>query len=200
MYYKIAPRNHFGKEPFAFWENFLNDDDIKKILLHKNWKNLEKASVSVNNIGSKINKKIRDTKISWMDVSQDTLDIWQKINTTFSEVNRRFFNFDLDGFYEPAQLGLYTSKDKSHYDWHIDYFNNGLGVPRKLSMVLSLSDSKDFTGGDLLLKPHTDESIKVELKKGRAWFFPSYVLHTVTPVTKGIRKSLVVWAGGPDFR
>jgi len=26
------------------------------------------------------------------------------------------------------------------------------------------------------------------------------VLHRVTPITRGIRKSLVIWAVGPEFR
>ena len=30
--------------------------------------------------------------------------------------------------------------------------------------------------------------------------FPSYVLHEVTPVTKGERNSLVCWVTGPSFK
>jgi PKHD-type hydroxylase len=30
--------------------------------------------------------------------------------------------------------------------------------------------------------------------------FPSFFLHRVTSVTAGVRKSLVLWATGPEFR
>jgi PKHD-type hydroxylase len=30
--------------------------------------------------------------------------------------------------------------------------------------------------------------------------FPSFVLHRVTPVTKGTRYSLVAWVSGPPFK
>ena len=67
-------------------------------------------------------------------------------------------------------------------------------------MVLLLSNPSEFEGGQLQIKANNDEPINLEMKRGRAWFFPSYTLHTVTPVTRGIRKSLVLWVGGPEFK
>jgi PKHD-type hydroxylase len=63
-----------------------------------------------------------------------------------------------------------------------------------------LNDPKEFKGGDFQLMVDSDTPVTVEQKKGRAWFFPSYTLHRVTPVTEGERKSLVLWIGGPAFR
>jgi PKHD-type hydroxylase len=63
-----------------------------------------------------------------------------------------------------------------------------------------LSDPSEFEGGELQVKPYSDEVQTLEIKKGRAWFFPSYMLHKVTPVTKGTRRSLVLWVGGPAFK
>lgn len=36
--------------------------------------------------------------------------------------------------------------------------------------------------------------------KGVGVLFPSYMMHRVTPVTKGTRKSLVLWVGGGHYR
>jgi PKHD-type hydroxylase len=36
--------------------------------------------------------------------------------------------------------------------------------------------------------------------RGTVIAFPSYVLHRVTPIIAGTRKSLVVWITGPKFR
>jgi PKHD-type hydroxylase len=73
-------------------------------------------------------------------------------------------------------------------------------VPRKLSMSLLLSDPSEFEGGEFEVKTDSDIPINLEQKRGRAWFFPSWALHRVTPVTKGVRKSLVLWVGGPPFK
>ncbi len=55
-------------------------------------------------------------------------------------------------------------------------------------------------GGEFQVKTNNDEAQTLETKQGRAWFFPSYTLHRVAPVTKGIRRSLVLWVGGPAFK
>ena len=40
---------------------------------------------------------------------------------------------------------------------------------------------------------------KSRMKQGHAAIFASFLQHRVTPVTKGVRKSLVVWFGGRTF-
>ena len=109
------------------------------------WNNLSKGTIGVGKNDSKIEQNFRETELSWMNVSKDTLDIWSKFSDVAREINRRFFNFDLNGFYEPAQLTLYKSENKGHYDWHTDSLAPGdTYVPRKLSMVLLLNDPEDF--------------------------------------------------------
>ena len=44
------------------------------------------------------------------------------------------------------------------------------------------------------------EENKVKLKQGQAVFFASFIRHRVTPVTRGNRKSLVMWFGGTSFK
>jgi PKHD-type hydroxylase len=73
-----------------------------------------------------------------------------------------------------------------------------MGV-RKLSFSVMLTDPEEYEGGELLLKIDSFP-ITPPNKKGTVIFFPSYVLHEVTPVTKGTRKTLVGWVLGPKFR
>jgi PKHD-type hydroxylase len=40
----------------------------------------------------------------------------------------------------------------------------------------------------------------IKQTKGSAIFFPSFAMHRVTPVTDGVRRSLVVWMEGPRFK
>ena len=36
--------------------------------------------------------------------------------------------------------------------------------------------------------------------QGAAVIFPAFYLHRITPVTKGVRKSFVLWVGGEPYR
>jgi len=190
--------SNFCQQP-AYWENFLSDEDINYILSLPEWSEGSQAVVTGENKEFE-SLKIRNSKTSWMPLNEEHEQIWAKIEQAFSQINRTVFGFDITGFYEPAQLTSYSSKEKQFYGWHIDSGVNVSYTPRKLSMVLLLDDTKKFEGGKLQIKSFNDEPISVEQQKGRAWFFPSYMLHQVTPVTKGLRRSLVVWAGGPSFR
>lgn len=99
---------------------------------------------------------------------------------------------------EPLQFTKYDVGEK--YDWHIDTIWNQEDT-RKISFSLLLND--DFEGGDLQFEigsPGTEERITtVKMKKGDIVFFPSYLWHRVTPVTRGERYSLVGWVRGPNF-
>ena len=114
------------------------------------------------------------------------------------KLNSAFYGFDLTGFHEDFQYTIYKGEEKAHYDWHID--NSSLdNVPRKFSMVLQLSDPKDYEGGNLEIKVGSTPDI-VDKKRGLVAAFPAYRLHRVSPVKKGIRKSIVIWVVGPAFR
>jgi PKHD-type hydroxylase len=199
MIYPIPPVNTFGKDHYAYWEGFLTNEEINYLLNVDNWVNTQSAKIGSNSQAT-INKNIRSTKISWLELTNENKEIWNKFSKVIAEVNSRYFHFDLTGFYEPIQLAVYNAEDNGHYDWHIDMYTSNNNAPRKLSMVLMLSDPSEFEGGDLLLKSERDNPSKLEMAQGRAWFFPSYMLHKVTPVTKGIRKTLVLWVGGPEFK
>jgi PKHD-type hydroxylase len=198
MIASIPPKTHLVQEEFAYWEGFLTKEDIDTILALPNWHDIGQAQVG-DNSHSVMNKEIRTTDVAWWLPCEKTKHIWEKIVNVIAEANNQFFHFDLTGCYEPAQLGLYKAKDKGHYDWHIDCGMKN-AVPRKLSLTILLSDPDDFKGGNLELKTTNDKPITVEQVQGRAYFFPSYTLHRVTPVTKGIRRSLVMWIGGPPFK
>ena len=53
------------------------------------------------------------------------------------------------------------------------------------------SNASETTGG---------ETKDVVQKKGYMSIFPSFIVHKVTPITSGKRKSLVAWFTGPDWR
>jgi len=146
-----------------------------------------------------IKKEARDSSVAWLD-NQDLID---NIFRLCDKVNEEL-NFELTGM-EQLQFTEYKAPS-GHYKFHID--GNGIGnygvstdsarkgSTRKLSMSCLLSDN--FEGGELVMHLGKDEI--VHMKKGDAVFFPSYYLHKVSPVTSGIRYSLVTWFVGPIFR
>lgn len=200
MIYPIPPRHSIGKDFLAYWDGFLTEEEINKILALPEWLNTEKASVGTAGISNEVVTSVRSSTVGWIQLTPETQWLWQRITNVIADVNARYFKFDLTGCYEPIQLGVYSEEDRGHYDWHIDCSPDANGVPRKLSMALLLSNTNEFEGGEFQVKTSTDEVRTLETVRGRAWFFPSYTLHRVAPVTKGVRRSLVVWVGGPEFK
>lgn len=145
----------------------------------------------------------RKSDIAWLgpDPSNNYLRdlVWGYIQ----EANRQGFGFDIQ--YLPAlQYTVYKAEDGGHYGWHTDMsFVNNLPYTRKLSFTLQLSDSDEYEGGDFEIEDQyngaalANENIR---GKGTIIIFPSFASHRITPVTKGIRRSLVAWAEGPKFR
>jgi PKHD-type hydroxylase len=70
---------------------------------------------------------------------------------------------------------------------------------RKLSITIQLSNSDDYEGGDLELL-YDKEPYKLDRSRGTFLVFPSFMLHRVTPVTRGTRWSLVAWIGGKRWQ
>lgn len=200
MIYPIPPRSTPGKDFLAYWEGFLTVEDINLLLAQPEWLNVQAGCIGGAGETNGINEQIRTTDVAWIGVKPEVASIWAKLADAVAEVNSRYFHFDLTGFHEPMQLGVYTGQKQAHYDWHIDAAPADRNAPRKLSMAMLLSDPSEFEGGEFQVKTATDEVQTLECVKGRAWFFPSYTLHRVAPVTKGVRRSLVLWVGGPAFR
>ena len=90
---------------------------------------------------------------------------------------------------------MYTAENQGKYDWHLDVGKDDISR-RKLSAVVLLSDPSEFDGGELQIMTSKDPKT-VPLKRGSIVFFPSFLLHRVTPVTRGERRSLVFWVEGP---
>lgn len=201
MIYPLHPIERFNKNRPIFWEDFLTDDDINKILAAPEWLQATEGKIG-NSVeeGPRLDKSIRSSELGWYYPNANNQEIWYKIQKTIIRVNNEFFGFDLTGMYEPAQLGIYKAEQEGHYNWHIDAGTSRLAAPRKLSMALQLNDPTEFEGGLLQVKVDRDETVNLELRRGRAWFFPSWMIHRVTPVTKGVRRSLVLWIGGPELK
>lgn len=152
--------------------------------------------------GSTQNNDYRSSEIRWIapnDYSNkfmvDTL--WYFAN----EANRNAFGFDIN-YLPDIQYTKYEAESNGKYDWHHDTFwGNSSMYDRKLSIIVQLSDPSEYEGGDFQLDPQYPQMDSKQIKtKGTVIVFPSFINHRVTPITKGVRRSLVSWVQGPKFR
>ena len=156
----------------------------------------EVAQVGMNKPEGGVDTKKRTTTISWIPFKKMP-EMYSQIEATMQASNLNHFGFENMKITEPAQFTEYPKG--GFYDWHMDLDVNGQHEPpvRKISMTILLSDPSTFKGGQLEFM----EKNKVpELKQGQAIFFASFIRHRVAPVTKGMRRSLVMWFGGTPFK
>lgn len=183
-------------EPFAWWENGFTDQELNW-LQEQAMKAEQRARVGGNATGDDL-ARIRRSQVSWLNKTQDTAWVYEKLAHIASSLNAQYYRFDLTGFGEALQLTNYDQSEHGMYGWHVDYGGN-VAPSRKLSMVLQLTDPSQYEGGNLQIMTTGDPNT-VRKQRGFVVVFPSYVLHQVTPVTKGSRQSLVSWITGPAFK
>jgi PKHD-type hydroxylase len=155
----------------------------------------QEAAVGGGN-GGVIDTKTRTSHISWIPFPKMP-EMYKVIENIMKKTNNNHFGFEGMQITEPAQYTEYPAG--GFYDWHIDSDLNCQHEPpvRKISMTCLLSNESEFEGGGLELM--SDGKI-ARPKQGQAIFFASYIRHRVIPITKGVRKSLVMWFGGTPFK
>lgn len=183
-------------EPFVVWNNGFTLDELGRIQSYCDALPQSKAT-----IGSKSEDEdfadYRKSKVGWISLGPDTQWFYDRMAWIARQLNSMFYRFDLTGFVEDMQFTVYDGEG-DHYEWHVDAGVNHT-APRKFSLVLQLTDPKQYEGGELQVQTGK-EPVVVKREQGLVAAFPSYALHRVTPVTRGIRKTIVVWVSGPPFK
>ncbi|MFC2966513.1 2OG-Fe(II) oxygenase [Acidimangrovimonas pyrenivorans] len=150
-------------------------------------------------VGRVSDHNIRRAELAWLDERAGSDWVMERIIRLVSAVNRAAFGFDLSEFAESPQVARYGAEREGHFGWHSDIGDGPVARKRKLTMVVQLSAADAYDGGVLELRP--DLAVRAaERWQGAAVLFPSFMLHRVTPVTRGERHSLTIWAHGPAFR
>ncbi|WP_417523028.1 2OG-Fe(II) oxygenase [Marinovum sp.] len=142
---------------------------------------------------------LRRADLVWLDDVSGADWVMDRIIDLVRVANRDVFGFDLQDFSESAQVARYGAEREGHFDWHADIGDGPLAARRKLTMVVQLAERDDYDGGSLEVMPSANVVV-ANRAHGAAVIFPSFLLHRVTPVTRGARQSLTIWAHGPAFR
>ena len=109
-------------------------------------------------------------------------------------MNHQFWKFDVTHSNQTEFL-MYDINGK--YESHVDTFHQHGTETRKLTALAILND--DFEGGKFYIINGHDK-IYPPQAKGDIIVFPSFMLHGVEPVTKGMRYTVVTWMVGPYFK
>jgi PKHD-type hydroxylase len=182
--------------PFACWDGAFTDSEMDRIEAYGDSLTNDKATLFGREISEEY-ADIRITRTAWIKPSPETKWIYDRMQSVIRMLNDKIWQFDITGFSEDFQYTIYQGSEGGHYDWHVD--QGDLAKRRKLSLSLQLTDPCLYEGCELQL--HAANQIEGAPKtRGTLIAFPSYVLHRVTPITRGVRKSLVVWTTGPKFR
>ena len=187
---------------YFFKKNGLTEDEVAKVLSVVGDLKLVESEVSApdTSVGDAsafgVDNQYRRSTVRWVPLNETNLWLYGKLGAFTNKANTAVWHFDLIGLSE-IQFAEYDSSEQGHYDWHMDVGKHN--ADRKLSLSIQLSAPEHYDGGDLQLMLKR-EPTTAPRDKGAVIVFPSYCIHRVTPVTRGVRRSLVVWVTGPPYR
>lgn len=188
-------------QPYTVWHNCFTENELNAIVDTHDESGVYPSHVSSGSVTDYATRKSSSNFHSRTDKNNWIFD---RLIHMLEVTNDMFFHYDLIGF-EKYQYTVYNTTD--YYDYHVDTIfgdhdiTRETHLTRKLSISILLNHPDEFEGGNFeLCYGRIDEALSFKLDKGTAIFFPSYMLHRVAPITKGVRKSLVVWALGPKFK
>jgi len=191
---KSPPQNPSG--PVLVWKDLFTPGELDAIEAHGD--SLVPMRAALTGLGNAGIANARVTRVAWMERNPATNWVYARLEDLVLRLNSEFYGFELYGLVESFQYAVYDGTEGGHYDWHVDMGGKDV-EPRKISLSLQLTDAEAYSGCDLELEAGNG-TYQAERARGTLIAFPSYVLHRVSPIQSGIRKSLVIWASGPAFR
>lgn len=137
---------------------------------------------------------IRAVDVVDLELCDDTAWIYDKLARIAAGVNAAHWQLDLTHL---ANIEVLRYQPGGHYVEHVDWCDRN--QTRKVSLVVKLSDTDDYEGGDLLIRTK-QQPMPTPRERGSVTIFPAWTLHAVTPVTAGVRRTATAWVQGPKFR
>tara|TARA_Y100000004_G_scaffold108885_1_gene122129 strand:- start:17156 stop:17740 length:585 start_codon:yes stop_codon:yes gene_type:complete len=189
----FEPKQSTDPTMWYWWQNGFNPEELDRVDQLVSTLPLVQASTLGGDTSD-----YRRSSVRWVPQNDESDWLYEKLINMATEANNCLWNFDLVTATEDLQFTEYYATNKGHYDWHLDTGPDNLSI-RKVSITVQWSDPSEYEGGELELLRGRDPEIAPK-GKGVVVMFPSYIMHRVTPVTKGTRKSFVLWLGGGHYR
>jgi len=164
-------------------------------------KGLKKAAVLNSEGKDYLNEAHRKSSVVFLQ-KEDIPGAYENLINILKDINIQYFKTKIESY--GIQLAEYSENNVA-FGWHQadsmfeiekSYWNG-----RKLTAVFELSNTDDYDGG--LLEVQSLAKLNNEHQDRRGIgdliFFPSFLMHRVTPITRGKRYSLTVWCKGPPW-
>lgn len=180
--------------PFAYQVGYFSDIECDSIIEQ----GLQLPTVESFLGTNEVDNSIRRNLVGFFENHRtDHHWIYQKLAKAVNDFNDQFWKFDLN-FIETLQFTRYDRPN----DFYTDHIDTSFGrtEQRKLSVSVQLSNPDTYTGSDLLFLKVGDSYYDPIRQRGSIIMFPSFMFHQVTPITSGVRYSLVSWIIGPPFK
>lgn len=175
-------------------KNAVSDSFCNNIIKECIKDNYEKEQPFIGN-GNDLKKNIN---LNIRNVLRLPLPLNQGIGATLTScalnINHSYWKYDITHSNQTEFL-MYDVNGK--YEAHVDTFHQHSTETRKITALAILND--DFEGGKFYIINGHDK-IYPPQEKGDIIVFPSFMLHGVEPVTKGMRYTVVTWMVGPYFK
>ena len=179
--------------PYTYYEGLFLPHESDRIAGY--WQDEEKLKATLSG-ESTYDDALRKSSVMFLKPDGEHRWIYEKLAMVAAQCNYQRYGFDLAGFTQELQLTEYAEGD--FFEWHMDFGGGGISN-RKLSLTVQLSDSDDYEGGSLQFMIN-DKIVDAPRTKGTIIVFPSFILHRVTPITRGVRRSIVGWVSGVPYR
>lgn len=192
-------RDQNDPQQYYWFESGLTKEELIKfnnLILNLEYQD---ATIIGESVSGEKSLDVRSSKIKWIPHSDDWNWLYNKFQDMIAEANDELWNFNIYDIVEEIQYTEYHASDMGHYDWHQD-IGPGDASLRKISLTVQLTDSNLYEGRDLEIWQGGEVRDKTPRGSGIVIIFPSYMMHRVTPVTKGVRRSLVLWVGGEHYK
>lgn len=190
----LFPKKHVDLQNYYYFENGFNSEELDKI-----YKDVGEIDfVKATTIGGD-NKEARSSSIKWIPQNMKWNWLYSKLMDMAIEANQNLWDFDLHSAPEQIQYTEYYASEGGHYTWHQD-IGPGMLSLRKVSITVQLSSPDEYEGGDLDIWQGGNGHLTAPRGAGTVVIFPSYMMHRVSPVTTGTRRSFVLWLGGEHYR
>ena len=173
----------------AIFENHISETLCNMLIDRYNKNDITKELPFIGS-NKKIDKNIRNVERVYIPLNTG---IGATLSATALNANNAWWKYNIT---HSNQAEFLIYKPEGHYISHVDTFHHH-GEVRKLTALAFLND--DFEGGKFFLNANGTPYSPPQ-KKGTVLVFPSYMVHGVEPVTKGIRYSCVSWLVGPYFK
>lgn len=175
----------------AIYESLLSDSFCNNLINTYSHNDINKEPPFINYNTKLLDKSVRNTE---RVILPQNVGIGATLTATGLNANNYWWQYNIT---HSNQTEFLIYKPKGHYSQHTDTLHAHSNETRKLTALAFLND--DYEGGKFYLNSYGIVTYPPQTK-GTVLVFPSYMIHGVEPVTKGIRYSCVTWLVGPYFK